>query len=94
MPFFRKIATIEARQFNPADDFLAAMDALEWCGATNGPDGYGIVIPTLEDGPDQQVPHYVTEGASIARGSAGEFYPIKPDIFAATYVQVHTADVE
>ncbi len=29
--------------------------------------------------------HQITDGDYIIRGVAGEFYPCKPDIFAATY---------
>lgn len=36
-------------------------------------------IDTLEGG------HIVSPGDWIIRGVAGEFYPCKPDIFAATY---------
>ena len=37
------------------------------------------IIPTLEG------PHNATEGDWIIKGIKGEFYPCKPDIFAATY---------
>jgi hypothetical protein len=32
--------------------------------------------------------HTVTPGDFVIRGVAGEFYPCKPDIFAATYEEV------
>lgn len=38
-----------------------------------------LVIPTLEGN------HYARTGDFIIKGVAGEFYPCKPDIFAATY---------
>lgn len=38
-----------------------------------------MVIATLEGG------HWVDPGDYVIRGVAGEFYPCKPDIFAATY---------
>lgn len=57
----------------------------EWCGGRliRSDDGsgrvYGIAIDTLEGvmiaGPDDY----------IVRGVQGEFYPVKPDIFKATY---------
>ena len=37
------------------------------------------IIPTLEGR------HIATEGDWIIKGVKGEFYPCKPDIFAATY---------
>jgi hypothetical protein len=42
-------------------------------------------IVTLEDGSDGRAKHVATEGDWIIRGVKGEFYPCKPDIFAATY---------
>lgn len=45
----------------------------------------GLLIPTLEDGPDQQVKHFASIGDYIIKGVAGEFYPCKPDIFVKTY---------
>ncbi len=44
-----------------------------------------MVIATLEGG------HWVNPGDWVIRGVQGEFYPCKPDIFAATYEAV--ADV-
>lgn len=41
-----------------------------------------MVIATLEGG------HWVDPGDWIIRGVAGEFYPCKPEIFAATYEAV------
>lgn len=41
-----------------------------------------ITIPTLEGD------HRATPGDWIIRGVAGEFYPCKPDIFAASYDEV------
>tara|TARA_B110000902_G_scaffold137592_1_gene159179 strand:+ start:120 stop:407 length:288 start_codon:yes stop_codon:yes gene_type:complete len=46
------------------------------------------VIKTLEDGANGQVTHVATEGDYIIKGVQGEFYPCKPDIFAATYEAV------
>lgn len=39
----------------------------------------GVVIPTLEG------EHLASPGDWIIKGVKGEFYPCKPDIFAATY---------
>lgn len=44
-----------------------------------GGDEPWLSIATLEGA------HWVTPGDWIIRGVAGEFYPCKPDIFAATY---------
>lgn len=41
-----------------------------------------MIIATLEGG------HWVDLGDWVIRGVAGEFYPCKPDIFAATYESV------
>jgi hypothetical protein len=44
--------------------------------------GRGIFVPTLEGSV------FAAPGDWIIRGVAGEFYPIKPDIFEATYEPV------
>ena len=46
-----------------------------------------LVIATLEDG-DSIARHVASVGDFIIKGVAGEFYPCKPDIFAATYQEV------
>lgn len=89
MPMFRKKpVTIEARQLPPTDAKLSVAritvtDGLaEWCGGEaidDAVDGVCILIPTME-GTMKAAP-----GDWIIRGVAGEFYPCKPDIFAATY---------
>lgn len=43
-----------------------------------------LIIPTLEGN------HRADVGDWIIKGVAGEFYPCKPDIFAATYEPVAT----
>lgn len=43
-----------------------------------------LVISTLEDG-DGTAKHVASRGDYIIKGVRGEFYPCKPDIFAATY---------
>lgn len=43
-----------------------------------------MVIATLEGG------HWVDLGDYVIRGVQGEFYPCKPDIFAATYEEVES----
>ena len=43
-----------------------------------------LVIATLEDG-ESIARHVASVGDFIIKGVAGEFYPCKPEIFAATY---------
>ena len=86
MPLFRKKpVTIEAEQFDGTVE--SANRILAWIGR-NGADAKrvhgtkpdcGIIISTLE-GDMTAIP-----GDWIIRGVSGEFYPCKPDIFAATY---------
>lgn len=56
-------------------------DAYERGGWVFGADG-GIYIPTLEGS------LFASPDDWVIRGVAGEFYPCKPDIFAATYEPV------
>lgn len=64
----------------------------EWCGGLSRmmddppPEGFGVYIDTLE-GPMRAAP-----GDWIIRGVAGEFYPVKPDIFAETYTPADDED--
>jgi len=57
-----------------------------------GPDAYimraerpELIVETLEDGFQGQTTHTASPGDWIIRGIRGEFYPCKPDVFAATY---------
>ena len=84
MPMFRKKpVVIEARQY----DGHNATDIMAWIGR---PDVFQFVadgspqllIPTLEG------THAANVGDWIIKGVAGEFYPCKPEIFAATYEEV------
>ena len=89
MPHFRKRpVVIEARQLPPAPiaDYAtphALQPLADWCkGAilTNTSTAeFCIDIQTLEG------TMRATPGDWIIRGVHGEFYPCKPDIFAATY---------
>jgi hypothetical protein len=50
------------------------------CGGSRGEIGsYTFAVKTLEG------EHIASKGDWIIKGVAGEFYPCKPDIFAATY---------
>lgn len=89
MPMFRKKpVVIEARQLPPEPDDAPNVrhvsdwsEIEEWCGGKLVVDGLGecIIINTLE-GQMRADP-----GDWIIKGVKGEFYPCKPDIFAATY---------
>ncbi len=90
MPKFRKKpVVIEAVQFT----YPPSAELLAFCGEAIGhfrkdrrPGAVGEAdIITLEDGCDGRAKHVATEGDWIIKGVAGEFYPCKPDIFAATY---------
>lgn len=84
MPMFRKKpVVIEARQF-VRERGSSAGDIADWingnCGKGRAGDyGNAIWIETLE-GMMAAEP-----GDWIIKGVAGEFYPCKPEIFAATY---------
>lgn len=48
----------------------------------HAPEGEGVYIPTLEGS------MFARPDDWIIKGVQGEFYPCKPDIFAATYEEV------
>lgn len=81
----KKPVVIQAMKFDGTVD--SANRLLGWIGA-NGAEAKrahrskpeaGIVIPTLEG--DMTA----SPGDFVIKGVQGEFYPCKPDIFAATY---------
>ena len=74
----KKPVVIQAVQFVPSDDMGEMLAHLEGCVGWHMA-GTGIVIPTLEGN------HLASPGDYIIKGVKGEFYPCKPDIFAATY---------
>jgi hypothetical protein len=81
----KRTVEIEARQFTPDADVNEATDGLfAWLDAELQDYWYDdeknqIIIPTLEGDMRASV------GDFIIRGIDGEFYPCKPDIFAATH---------
>ena len=90
MPMFRKKpVVIEAVQWSPDADGVqqnawpANWPVGEWevSPAVDHPDDptLYLIIPTLEGN------HGASPGDWIIKGVKGEFYPCKPDIFAATY---------
>jgi len=83
MPRFRKVPVeIEARQLTSEN----GPELWEWANSKPfyDPDGRvsGLTIFTLEGRMKAEF------GDWIIRGVKGEFYPCKPDIFAATYEPV------
>lgn len=88
MPKFRKKPVeIEAMQLPAQAD--ASTDAMwvqiaAWCGGRMVCDalGFCILIDTLEG------QMRADQGDWVIKGVKGEFYPCKPDIFAATYEPV------
>lgn len=81
---FRKTATIRATQWWKMGDHPAVMMASDVTGATS--ENPLPFCPTLEGG------HIVTPGDWIATGVQGEHWPIKADVFAATYAPVEQPD--
>jgi hypothetical protein len=85
MKYRKKPVLIEARQWDGA--VLAATGIIDWVLANGGTARYRndavttprIAIDTLEG------TMYASPGDWIIQGVQGEFYPCKPDIFAATY---------
>lgn len=93
LKYKKKPVVIEAIRFEYSSTGIAAVAA--FCGNAVGDFGKGrhltavgwVQIRTLEDGVDgsPQVNHIAQEGDYIIKGVQGEFYPVKPDIFEATY---------
>lgn len=76
MKFRKKPVVIEAMQFTGANgDEIAKFMGCQHPYIENG----GLMIGTLEG------VHRADPNDWIIRGVRGEFYPCKPDIFAATY---------
>ena len=85
--FRKKPVVIEARQLSrESGPELAAWCGGGWCSlygrGDRGEDISHIAIKTLEGWMRAEL------GDWIIKGVAGEFYPCKPDIFAATYEAV------
>lgn len=62
----------------------------EFWGNAGHPQCWALYITTLEDGQEDgaQVQHIASPGDWIVKGVQGEFYPVRPDIFAVTYRRV------
>ena len=79
----KKPVVIEAMQLEPDTDNWK--DVCDWMNRADprpefGHVGGGVVRITTLDGEMRAEP-----GDWVIKGVAGEFYPCKPDIFAATY---------
>lgn len=61
----------------PSDELIDLVNEQGWQG-----DDEGIIIKTLEGN------MLASAGDYIIRGVKGEYYPCKPDIFAATYEEI------
>lgn len=91
MPKFRKKpVVIEAVRvpigdYNAPSTFLLEVAKIaDWCGGRLTLKESGIImIPTLEGD------MIASQGDWVIRGVKGEFYPCKPDVFAATYEPVN-----
>ncbi len=80
MPLFRKKpVVIEAVQYHGPEDAFVLGQFTRTPGAIWWDEGHVCHVRTLEG------EHIATPGDWIIRGVKGEFYPCKPDIFAATY---------
>ena len=90
----KKPVVVEAWQFVLGSDDESptsgnAVEIAEWCeglpmASVDGENAtYWIEIATLEG------THKATPGDFVIKGVSGEFYPVKPEIFAATYEQVN-----
>jgi len=84
MKYQKKPVVIEAMQFAPVGSSgIDAGKVEKWCGGKIVVDGgYFLDILTLEG------TMRASAGDWIIKGVQGEFYPCKPDIFAATYEKV------
>ena len=84
MKFRKKPVVIEARRFNNDRE---SYEILHWVNQGQHQNdrplarwhNSSIIIPTLEGDHRADIVDWIIQGV------AGEFYPCKPDIFAATY---------
>jgi hypothetical protein len=81
MKFRKRPVVIDAERFDQDKKYkLSAEFRVEICNCTsNVGERQDWHIHTLEG------PLHVTDGDWVIKGVQGEFYPCKPDIFAATY---------
>lgn len=92
MKYRKRPVTVEAVQFNGLDDYLKIVAWMKECGDTHAVAGevkYStpiMLVQTLEG------TMAANPGDWIIRGVKNEFYPCKPDVFAATYEPVEDDD--
>lgn len=81
--FRKKPITIEAQQWTGHN----LPELIQWGAPVTllPASDNALIIGTLEDGPNCEAVHVATVNDWILRGVQGEFYPVKPDIFAQTY---------
>ena len=90
MKYRKKPVVVEAEQYVGGDTGLSPNFAAALCWGAHPDKGHYYVphIHTLEG------EHDVGLNDWIIRGIKGEFYPCKPDIFAATYEPVEPSTPE
>jgi hypothetical protein len=94
MKFRKKPVVVDAIRFEYSASGIEKLK--EFCGDALGsvnklrhPKAIGEAeIRTLEDGVHLTVKHIATEGDWVVKGVQGEFYAVKPSIFAETYEEV------
>jgi hypothetical protein len=88
MKFRKKPVVVEAIQWTGTnlDEVLAfCLGGASLWGKSGPTKDRELIIETREDGSEHQVEHIASVNDWIIKGIKGEFYPCKPDIFAATY---------
>ncbi len=85
--FRRRTATIEAMQFNGLDSYLAIVAWMKECGDTHALADEVKYLTPLMLLQTMEGTMAANPGDWIIRGEV-DFYPCKPDIFAATYEPV------
>lgn len=82
---YRKTAVVEARYFDPRQDYDGACAVVAWCGGTATDEG--CLVPTLE-GPVLALPGYM-----IVKDERGNCWPVRGDLFAEDYEMVPDGDL-
>lgn len=78
MKYRKRPIVIEAKQITLNN----VLEVAEWCNGIVGKFAMTISIPTLEGDMIAQMEDW------IIKGTRGEFYPCKPNVFADVYEQV------
>jgi hypothetical protein len=88
-----KPVVIEAMRYyapNPERGEVGNIEALQAWGVPIQPSGkfsetLEIFVGTLEDGAAGEAKHVASPGVWIVKGTRGEFYPVKPQVFEDVY---------